>query len=558
MPLPAQRRWIAHLDMDAFYASVELLRYPELRGQPVVIGGGRRHQPRTARPTARASSRRCATTPAAASITTATYEARAFGVHSGDGADEGGAARARRDPAADRLRRVPQYSRLFKAAVRRVAPQIEDRGIDEIYIDLTDVPGAHDAVGHDPFGGVRAIALDIKDSGARATGLSCSIGVTPNKLLAKIASELDKPDGLTMLTHDDVPTRIWPLPARKHQRHRAEGQRASSSALGIDTHRRARAARPGTGWSSIRPQLRRAGCTRRRTAATTAPVVTDERAQVDQPRDHVRARPARRCATAPSCRAIFTELCEQLARRPAAQGLRRAHDRHQAALRQLQDGDARPDAAAADAATRAAIRRAAGECLKRVRPRAAHPAARRARRHAGACARPAVAPIAPGEGERECSPSADGLRRAASAGATATPPLRCRSAPAARPRAAAAAKAAHTEPSAIITVASCLARSGTARRSRQSRTIGPKRGCSSSQRSQRSLPREKQSAASSTNGVVGSSGTTMPTTPVTSDTTPAAAHSRRCHLGRVGAATCCMHRWYRPRQGSYIRTRQET
>ena len=64
------------------------------------------------------------------------------------------------------------------------------------------------------FGGVRAVAQEIRNNVRRATGLSCSIGVTPNKLLAKIASELDKPAGLTVLTHDDLPRRIWPLPVR--------------------------------------------------------------------------------------------------------------------------------------------------------------------------------------------------------------------------------------------------------------------------------------------------------------------------------------------------------
>ncbi|MEP7282116.1 MAG: DNA polymerase IV, partial [Rubrivivax sp.] len=91
----------------------------------------------------------------------------------------------------------------------------EDRGIDEIYIDLSDVPGAQDSVGHDPTGGVRAIAQELRNNVRRATGLSCSIGVTPNKLLSKIASELDKPDGLTVLTAADVPARIWPLPVRR-------------------------------------------------------------------------------------------------------------------------------------------------------------------------------------------------------------------------------------------------------------------------------------------------------------------------------------------------------
>jgi DNA polymerase-4 len=111
--------------------------------------------------------------------------------------------------------RYRHYSRLFKAAVAEVAPLIEDRGIDEIYIDLTDVPGAQDSMGHDSTGGVRALAQEIRNNVRRATGLSCSIGVTPNKLLAKMASELDKPDGLSVVTAAEIPTRIWPLPVRR-------------------------------------------------------------------------------------------------------------------------------------------------------------------------------------------------------------------------------------------------------------------------------------------------------------------------------------------------------
>ena len=207
------RRWIAHLDMDAFYASVELLRYPDLTGQAVVIGGGRRHQPVQQAD----GTRRYATLAGYTGrgvVTTATYPARDLGVHSGLGLMKA-AARA---PEAvllpmdfDAYRR---YSRLFKEAVAEVAPVIEDRGIDEIYIDLTHVPGAQDSLAHDPAGGVRAVAQEIRNTVKCATGLSCSVGVTPNKLLSKMASELDKPDGLTVLTLQDLPTRIWPLPLR--------------------------------------------------------------------------------------------------------------------------------------------------------------------------------------------------------------------------------------------------------------------------------------------------------------------------------------------------------
>ena len=207
------RRWIAHLDMDAFYASVELLRYPELKKLPVVIGGSRRHQPQTLAD----GSRSFATLrhySGRGVITTATYAARDLGVHSGMGLMKA----AQRAPNAVLLPvdfdEYRKYSRMFKAAVAEIAPVIEDRGIDEIYIDLTDVPGAQDAVAHDPFGGVRAVAQEIRNNVVRRTGLTCSVGVTPNKLLSKMASELDKPDGLTVLTLDDLPTRIWPLKVR--------------------------------------------------------------------------------------------------------------------------------------------------------------------------------------------------------------------------------------------------------------------------------------------------------------------------------------------------------
>ena len=202
-------KYIAHLDMDAFYASVELLRYPELRGKPLVIGGRRRG---TADPAIRSlhdySGRGV--------ITTATYEARAFGLHSGMGLMR--AAQLAPDalllPADfDEYRR---YSRLFKDAVRSVAPEIEDRGIDEIYIDLTRLVESSAADGApDAWARARVAATDIQRAVREATGLSCSIGVTPNKLLSKIASELEKPGGLTVLTTADVPTRVWPLAVRK-------------------------------------------------------------------------------------------------------------------------------------------------------------------------------------------------------------------------------------------------------------------------------------------------------------------------------------------------------
>jgi DNA polymerase-4 len=200
--------------MDAFYASVELLRYPELQGRAVVIGGGRRHQPEPG-PDGRLRFATLADYAGRGVATTATYAARAFGVHSGIGLMKAAALAPHAVLLPTDFDRYREHSRRFKAAVAELAPVIEDRGIDEIYIDLSDVPGAQDAVGHDAAGGVRALAQEIRNNVRRATGLTCSIGVTPNKLLSKLASELDKPDGLTVLTAADLPARIWPLPVRR-------------------------------------------------------------------------------------------------------------------------------------------------------------------------------------------------------------------------------------------------------------------------------------------------------------------------------------------------------
>jgi DNA polymerase-4 len=210
-PLP---RVIAHLDMDAFYASVELLRYPMLRGQAAVVGGGRRHVPQQ-REDGSWQFARLEDYAGRGVVTTSTYEARAFGVFSGMGMMKAAALAPHAVLLPTDFDSYRLYSRKFKAAVAELAPVIEDRGIDEIYIDLTDVPGIREPVGHDPLGGVRAFGHELKNNVRRATGLTCSVGITPNKLLSKIASELDKPDGLTVLTREDIPTRIWPLPVRR-------------------------------------------------------------------------------------------------------------------------------------------------------------------------------------------------------------------------------------------------------------------------------------------------------------------------------------------------------
>ncbi len=220
--MPEHQRRIAHLDMDAFYASVELLRYPELRGQPVVIGGRSLHQPAIKSDGTREFAR-LRDYVGRGVVTTSTYEARALGVFSAMGMMKAAklAPEAWLLPADFEAYR--HYSRLFKQAVSEIAPQIEDRGIDEIYIDLTDL--AQDSV---------ILANCIKQAVRDTTGLSCSIGIAPNKLLATICSELDKPDGITLLTMDDVPTRIWPMAVRKIN---GIGPKATEklAALGIQT-----------------------------------------------------------------------------------------------------------------------------------------------------------------------------------------------------------------------------------------------------------------------------------------------------------------------------------
>lgn len=210
-------RRIAHLDMDAFFASVELLRYPQLKGLPVVIGGGRRKVDELLR-------ERHADVPLSqippdafpllkdyvgrGVITTATYPARQFGVGSAMGMMKA----ARLCPQAIVLpvdfEEVRRYSRTFKSVIREIAPVMEDRGVDEVYVDFTDVPGGQREGG-------RVLARLIQKSILEATGLTCSIGVAPNKLIAKMASEFDKPNGISIVYEPDVQTRIWPLPVRK-------------------------------------------------------------------------------------------------------------------------------------------------------------------------------------------------------------------------------------------------------------------------------------------------------------------------------------------------------
>ena len=359
--MSSPRRWIAHLDMDAFYASVELLRYPQLKGLPVVIGGGRRHQPEP-QPDGSLRFARLKGYAGRGVVTTATYPARDLGVHSGMGLMKA----ALRAPEAILLptdfERYRHYSRQFKAAVAEIAPLIEDRGIDEIYIELSAVPGAQEAVGHDPLGGVRAVAQEIRNNVLRRTGLTCSVGVTPNKLLSKMASELDKPDGLTVLTSDEIPTRIWPLRVRSIN---GIGPKAGArlQQLGIQTIGQL-AAQPRTllvehfgrsygNWLHEAAQ----GRDDRPLVTHSEPVSMSRETTFDRDLHAVRDKA--------QLSAIFTELCSRLAEDLQRKGyvgrtigIKLRFDDFSTVTRDHTTGEP-----TADAAT---IRRLAGGCLKRV------------------------------------------------------------------------------------------------------------------------------------------------------------------------------------------------
>jgi DNA polymerase IV len=224
MTVPTRR--IAHLDMDAFYASVELLRYPQLTGLPVVIGGSRRTwedmlaRLRVSHPTRQwtdlADLRHI---PLEAFellkdytgrgvITTATYAARQFGVGSAMGLMKA----AKLCPQAILLpvdfNEYRKFSRQFKTIILDIAPLMEDRGVDEVYIDFTEVPGGQREGG-------RVLARLIQKRIFDETGLTASVGVAPNKLLAKMASEFNKPNGISVIYEGDLQSKIWPLPCRK-------------------------------------------------------------------------------------------------------------------------------------------------------------------------------------------------------------------------------------------------------------------------------------------------------------------------------------------------------
>ena len=185
MDKQVQSRHIIHLDMDAFYPSVEILDNPSLKGKPVIVGGSKER----------------------GVVSSASYEARKFGVHSAQ-------------PIAKAKRLCPQgiflpvrmtrYQEVSKQAFEifhRFTPLVEPLSIDEAFLDVTGSIRL--------FGQPENIAKKIKQVIFTETGLTISAGVAPSKFVAKIASDMDKPDGLTIVHPDGVVEFLDPLPIDK-------------------------------------------------------------------------------------------------------------------------------------------------------------------------------------------------------------------------------------------------------------------------------------------------------------------------------------------------------
>jgi len=184
-PLKARQRSIIHLDMDAFYPAVEVLDKPELKGKPVIVGGTKKR----------------------GVVSSASYEARRFGVHSAQPI----ATAIRLCPDGIfmpvRMSRYKEISEQVFAIFHSFTPLVEPLSIDEAFLDLT---GAERLMGQ-----TEVIARKIKETILKKTGLTVSAGVASSKFVAKIASDIDKPDGLTVVQPDRVRSFLDPLPVKK-------------------------------------------------------------------------------------------------------------------------------------------------------------------------------------------------------------------------------------------------------------------------------------------------------------------------------------------------------
>ena len=184
-PVKAYQRSIIHLDMDAFYPAVEVLDNPDLRGKPVIVGGSKER----------------------GVVSSASYEARRFGVHSAQPI----ATAIRLCPDGIflpvRMSRYKEVSRQVFEIFHRFTPLVEPLSIDEAFLDVT---GSERLTGQP-----EEIALKIKQKVLEETGLTVSAGVAPSKFVAKIASDMDKPDGLTVVHPDQVGEFLDPLPVKR-------------------------------------------------------------------------------------------------------------------------------------------------------------------------------------------------------------------------------------------------------------------------------------------------------------------------------------------------------
>jgi DNA polymerase IV len=178
------KRKIMHLDMDAFYAAVEQSDNPRLRGKPVIVGGAMRGV-----------------------VCAASYEARRYGVHSAMPVFQAIKLCPEGIFLPVRMDRYKEVSRTVMEILKRISPLVEQVSIDEAFADITGTERLH--------GPPHALALRVKEAVREDTALTCSIGIAPNKFLAKIASDFKKPDGLTIIAEEQVREFLQKLPVGK-------------------------------------------------------------------------------------------------------------------------------------------------------------------------------------------------------------------------------------------------------------------------------------------------------------------------------------------------------
>lgn len=178
------QRWIMHVDMDAFYASVEILDNPDLKGLPVIVGG------RSVRGV----------------VSTCSYEARKFGVHSAMPLFEARRLCPHGVYLPVRPHRYAEMSGKIMAIFRETSPLVEQLSIDEAFLDLT---------GMERLGGAETIAHQVQDRIQEELKLSASVGLAPNKFLAKLASDMDKPHGFVKITPGEAEAMLAPMPVTK-------------------------------------------------------------------------------------------------------------------------------------------------------------------------------------------------------------------------------------------------------------------------------------------------------------------------------------------------------